>query len=423
MISYQSARQIIVEKIARVAAKLGVENVALAEAAARVLAADILADRDYPPFDRATRDGYAGRAAEMFDGAVLQCVGEIKAGDVPSVAVTKGECLHIMTGAGLPSGADAVVMVEYASRGGDSVRFSRNAVAGQNMVRRGSEAQAGRIVLPAGTRLGYAELAQAAQVGAVTLRCFQSARVAILSTGDEIVPFFTTPGEFQIRNSNAVSLAAQVRMAGGVPVVLGSAGDALGELHAKIAEGLREDILILSGGVSAGKYDLVEKVLQELAAELFFDAVAIRPGKPAVFAICNGKPVFGLPGNPVSTMVTFELFVTPAIDLLNGVAPRPLAFVEAELAEALHEKPGMTHFLPARLAWTEAASRGAGSQARKPDAPPAKTLAGKVHPLRWQGSGDIAAMVQANCFLVVDAELSNVAAGTRMPVLLRKDVV
>ncbi|HZC65404.1 MAG TPA: gephyrin-like molybdotransferase Glp, partial [Candidatus Dormibacteraeota bacterium] len=387
MIRYQSARQIIVDQVGKNIAKRGVESVALAEASARVLAADILADRDYPPFDRTTRDGYAVRAAEVFDGAVLQCVGEIKAGDVPAHVVSTGQCLQIMTGACVSGGADAVVMVEHASREGDAVRFSRNAVAEQNIVRRGSEARAGQAVLTAGMRIGYAELAQAAQVGAAELSCFRRARVAILSTGDEIVPFAASPGEFQIRNSNTVSLAAQVRMTGGVPIVLDSAADIAEDLRAKISEGLREDILILSGGVSAGKYDLVENVLRELGAEILFDAVAIRPGKPAVFAMCKGKPVFGLPGNPVSTMVTFELFVSPAIDMLNGAKPRALAFVEAELAEELHEKPGMTHFLPARLEWVDSATHGAGGEAKLTNALAAKTLGGKVHALRWQGSG------------------------------------
>ena len=377
MISYSSARQMIVEQIGKSIAKLGVENVALMEASARVLAADILADRDYPPFDRSTRDGYAVRAGEVFDGAVLRCVGEIKAGDVPPSAVVDGQCWQIMTGAGLPAGLDAVVMLEQVSREGDAVRFSRNAVARQSVVRRGSEVQAGQVVLGVGTRMGYAELA----------------------------------------------LAAQVRAAGGVPVVLESAGDAAEDLRARISEGLREDVLILSGGVSAGKYDLVEKMLGELGAEIVFDAVAIRPGKPAVFAMCQGKPVFGLPGNPVSTMVTFELLVTAAIDILSGAKARALAFVEAELAEELHEKPGITHFLPAKLEWAENATHDGGGDARLTDDSAARTLTGKVYPLRWQGSGDIAAMVKANCFLVVDAEVSHVATGTRMPVLLRKDVV
>jgi molybdopterin molybdotransferase len=418
MISYLRARQIIVEQITKQNASLGVESVELAAAHGRVLARVVLADRDYPPFDRSTRDGYAARAADVHEGAALSCVGEIKAGDVPVISINAGECLQIMTGAAVPSGADAVVMIEHTSRVGNAVTFSRAARTGQNFVPRGSEIKTGQTVLAVGTRVGYAECAQAAQVGAATLECFRRPRVAILSTGDEIVPFAAMPGPFQIRNSNAVSLAAQVRIAGGEPVLLGNAADRESDLRQKISAGLREDILILSGGVSMGKYDLVEVVLREMDAEFFFDAVAIRPGKPAVFAICNGVPVFGLPGNPVSTMVTFELFVVPAIDLRSGAAARPLPVVEAALAEDLNEKPGMTHFLPARLEWTESESvrNTADSVAEKP-------VTATVKALRWQGSGDIAAMVQANCYLVVAAELSHVPAGTRMPVILRKDVV
>src|SRR5260370_34766724 len=167
--------------------------------------------------------------------------------------------------------------------------------------------------------------------------------------------------------------------------------------------GLKEDALVLTGGVSMGKYDLVESVLKALGAEFFFDAVAIRPGKPAVFAICRGKPVFGLPGNPVSTMVTFELFVAPAIDLLSGSEARPLPLVEARFAEALNGSPGLTHFLPARIEW-----RGA---------------APAVKPLKWQGAGGVTAIGRANCFLVVPAEREKIAAGESVSVLLRKDVV
>jgi molybdopterin molybdotransferase len=211
------------------------------------------------------------------------------------------------------------------------------------------------------------------------------------------------PGEFQIRNSNSVSLAAQVRIAGGEPVVLGNAADRVEDLGEKIERGLKEDALVLTGGVSMGKYDLVESVLKALGAEFFFDEVAIRPGKPAVFAVCQGKPVFGLPGNPVSTMVTFELFVAPAIDLLTGAEARPLPLVEAKLAEALNERPGLTHFLPARIQWH-------GSTP-------------EVKALRWQGSGDIVALGTANCFLVVPAEREMIGLGERVSVLLRKDVV
>jgi len=233
-----------------------------------------------------------------------------------------GTCVQIMTGAAVPTGADAVVMIEHTQREGGAVRFERAAPPGQNIVPRGKEAAAGQTLLKPGVRLGYAELALAAQVGMTQIQCAKRPRVAILSTGDEVVPVDETPGEFQIRNSNSVSLAAQVRIAGGEPVILASAADRVEDLGEKIERGLKEDALVLSGGVSMGKYDLVEKVLKTMGAEFYFDAVMIRPGKPAVFGMCQGKPVFGLPGNPVSTMVTFELFVAPAIDLLSGAEAR-----------------------------------------------------------------------------------------------------
>jgi molybdopterin molybdotransferase len=259
-------------------------------------------------------------------------------------------------------------------------------------------------LLHAGTRLGYAELSLAAQIGATQLRCAKKPRVAILSTGDEIVPVDAQPGPFQIRNSNGVSLAAQVRLAGGEPVILGNATDRIENLSANIQLGLHEDVLVLSGGVSMGKYDLVEDVLKALGATFFFNAVAIRPGKPAVFAMTanDAKPIFGLPGNPISTMVTFELFVAPAIDILSGAPPRPLPFLKATLAEPMKEKPGMTHFLPASIQWLNG-----GAQ---------------VRPLPWKGSGDTVAMANANCFLVVASDVSTLAAGESVNVFLRKDV-
>ena len=294
-------------------------------------------------------------------------------------------------------------MIEHTARDGDSVQFERAAQSGQNIVPRGSEAMRGEPILCAGMRLGYAELALAAQVGATQLRCASKPRVAILSTGDEVVPIDQEPGAFQIRNSNSVSLAAQVRLAGGEPVLLGNAADRPDDLREKISRGLREDALVLSGGVSMGKYDLVETVLKELGAEFYFDAVAIRPGKPAVFGKCGNTFVFGLPGNPVSTMVTFELFAVPAIDLLSGAQARNLPLVDARLGTSLNEKPGLTHFLPARVEW--------------PGATP------EVRALPWQGSGDIAALARANCFLVVAADQGQVPAGTTVPILLRKDVI
>lgn len=403
MLTFEEARRKVIEQLETRKGPRATEQVRVGEALGYVLAQEIKTDREYPPFNRATRDGYAVFAADAKAGATLKCTGEIKAGDRVTKELWAETCVQIMTGAAVPSGADAVVMIEHTKREGDQVRFERAAVTGQNFVPRGSEARAGQTLLTPGTRLGYAELALAAQVGAAELKCGQKPRVAILSTGDEIVPVDSVPGRFQIRNSNSVSLAAQVRLAGGRPVLLGNAMDREDDLSSKIRRGLQEDLLILSGGVSMGKYDLVEKVLNELETEFYFDSVAIRPGKPAVFGKCGEKFVFGLPGNPVSTMVTFELFVAPAVDLLSGAEARPLPMIEARLGEALDEKPGVTHFLPARL-------EGQG---------PAR----EVKALKWQGSGDVSALGKANCFLVVPIEKEKIGAGERVDVMLRRDLL
>src|ERR1700736_1025040 len=402
MLTFEQARQQVISKVSKLNHATSTVNLSVWDAAGYVLAQDLIADRNYPPFDRATRDGYAVRASESTADATSTCIGEIKAGDASTQPLEKGTCIQIMTGAPVPPEADAVVMIEYTSRDKNLIRFQQSATKGQNIVHAGSEALKGQTLLHAGAHLGYAELGLAAQIGATQLRCAKKPRVAILSTGDEIVPIDATPGPYQIRNSNSVSLAAQVRDAGGEPVILGNASDRIESLGDKIQQGLQEDILVLSGGVSMGKYDLVEDVLKTLGATFYFDAVAIRPGKPAVFAMCNGKPVFGLPGNPISTMVTFELFVVPAIDLLGGAAARPLPFLKATLAEAMKEKPGMTHFLPARVQFDSGEAY--------------------VKPLPWKGSGDTVAMAKANCFLVVACDIQSLAVGENVNVLMRKDV-
>jgi molybdopterin molybdotransferase len=209
-----------------------------------------------------------------------------------------------------------------------------------------------------------------------------------------------TPGPFQIRNSNTVSLAAQVALAGGEPLLLGIAPDELGQLRGLIDRGLEADMLVLTGGVSVGKYDLVEQVLRELGAEFFFDALAIRPGKPAVFGWCKGKPVFGLPGNPVSTMVTCELIVVPGIELMSGHKPEPLPLFKAKLVHPIEQRAALTHFLPARVTW--------------PSGEPTVSI------LHWEGSGDIGAVVRSNCFLVVHEAKLKLAAGEWVDVLPRR---
>jgi molybdopterin molybdotransferase len=406
MLRFEEARQLVIEQAEKRAGARGRKTASRSvwDGLGYILAQEVRTDREYPPFDRSTRDGYAVRAGEAAAGAKLRCVGEIKAGDTVSAVLAAGTCVQIMTGAAVPAGADAVVMIEFTKRSGDEVSFERVTKAGQNIVPRGSEARAGELALRAGTRLGFAELAIAAQVGAADLLCFRKPRVAILSTGDEVVPIMDAPGPFHIRNSNTVSLAAQVQLAGGEPVPLVNALDRVDDLSAKIEQGLREDILVLSGGVSMGKYDLVEGVLKGMGAEFYFDAVAIRPGKPAVFGRCRDTLVFGLPGNPVSTMVTFQLFVTPAIDLLGGAEARALPLLEATLGEALREKTGLTHFLPARVEWD------------------AKGVP-QVKALVWQGSGDIAALGRANCFVVVPGDRQEIAAGEKISVLARGDVL
>jgi len=234
MLSYEQARNTVIEQVGKRIAPRATTPVNVWDALGLVLAQEVKADREYPPFDRSTRDGYAVCTQEAVPGAQLKCVGEIKAGDRVRDALTAGTCLQIMTGAAVPAGADAVVMIEHTSRDGDVVRLERAAQAGQNIVLRGSEAAAAQTILTPGLRLGYAELALAAQVGAVQLQCSRRPRVAILSTGDEVVLIDETPGEFQIRNSNSVSLAAQVRIAGGEPVVLGNAADRIEDLGEKI---------------------------------------------------------------------------------------------------------------------------------------------------------------------------------------------
>ena len=401
MLSYTDARQKVIEVTGGLRHIPGREAVEISHAFGRILAEPVFADRDYPPFDRATRDGFAVRAADAAaPGAQLECIGEIRAGGSFDGGVGARQCVEIMTGAAVPSGADAVVMVEHTKREGNRITLERVAERGQNIVPQGKEAKANSLLLAHATRLGYVELALAAQVGQARLAVSSRPRVAILSTGDEVVAVEAQPGPRQIRNSNGLVLETLVKLGGGEPVQLGNAPDELGILRKSIERGLEEDILVLSGGVSMGKYDLVEQVLSDLGAEFHFTGVAMRPGRPAVFATCRGKPIFGLPGNPVSTMVTFELFVLPAMDVESGATPRPLPVFHAKLTATVREKPPLAHFVPARVEWE-------GTEAR-------------VTVLPWQGSGDVVTLAAANGFLVVSPNRLEIAAGEWADVLPRR---
>ena len=367
---------------------------ALADSAGRVLAADTVSDRDYPPFRRSARDGFAVRAGDV--PGELRVIGEVRAGEVFAGLVGPGEAVEIMTGAPVPEGADAVVMVEYCRREENGLVYTGSATApGANIAPQGCEAASGSVLLSRGTRIDYTSVSWLATTGHARVPVFARPSVAILATGDEIVDVDRTPAPQQIRNSNAWSLAAQVARAGGVPLVLPIAPDVQGPTRDLIERGLTADLLLLSGGVSAGRYDVVEPALAELGAEFFFDRVRIQPGQPLVFGRARGKFFFGLPGNPASTMVTFELFARAAIDLLSGAADAPLPLTLARLTTPFRHKVGLTRFLPARVE------------------------CGEITPVPWQGSGDVPALCRANAFLVADAERPEYAAGETIPLLLK----
>jgi molybdopterin molybdotransferase len=374
---------------------MGTETVALADAAGRVLAENIPADRDYPPFPRSARDGFAVRAADL--PGELRVIGEVRAGEVFRGAVAVGEAVEIMTGAPLPDGADAVVMVEHTERYGDRVSIQRSIAADENFSPRGIEARGGDAVLGAGVRIGHAEVAMLATVGHTRVLVYQRPRVAIVATGDEIVEFDQHPGPHQIRNSNVASLAVQVQRAGGLPEILDIARDNYESTRTQIRQGLEADLLLLSGGVSAGKYDLVEKVLAEFGAKFFFDRVKIQPGQPLVFGKVQGKIFFGLPGNPGSTMITFETIARAAIEKAQGLRDPSLPLLRARLTSSVRHKTGLTRFLPAILS------------------PDGATIA----PMVAHGSGDVAALARCNAFLVTDPEREAWAAGEDIRVLVK----
>jgi molybdopterin molybdotransferase len=417
VLKFQQARETV---IAQVKAHLGAqegaelrllptETVPLFESLGRVLAKPVHADRDFPPFPRSTRDGFAVRSADVVAdvpalAARLRRIGEAKAGEAFTGTVGPMECVEIMTGASVPSGADAVVMVEHTVERDGWVEINRDVTPGLNVVPQGSESRRGDLLLSPGRRIGYAETAMLAAVGKETVAVYRMPRVAILPTGDEVVEIGVSPGPYQIRNSNSYSLRAQVANEKAIPLPIGIAPDREDPLREMIVEGLRSNLLLLSGGVSMGKFDLVEQVLQRLDADFFFDGVAIQPGKPLVFGRAKGTFFFGLPGNPLSTMVTFELFARPALALLSGELEAPLVFLRARLSRELRRKPGLTAFLPALLE---------GNSGDPIHSPPIVSL------IDWKGSGDVAALNRANCYLVVPEEAEELHQGDWVAVLPR----
>jgi molybdopterin molybdotransferase len=420
--SYGEAAALVAARAARLGRfRPGIERIELAKSAGRILALPLSADRDQPPFARSTRDGYACRAAEANPHAPLAISGASRAGDPPGGPLPAGSAWEIMAGAPIPAGADAVMSFDHVKASGGAkarkIRLlpPRTLEPGENIVTQGSQALARDELLPAGTVIGFGEIALAAACGYAVLEVFLRPRVAILATGDELVPVASSPAPGQIRNSNAPMLAAIVAGAGGEPWVLPTAADNAQALDAAFVEALAQaagaDLLLISGGVSAGKFDLVEAALARAGARFRFTGVRIQPGKPAVFgelprgagAGSRALPFFGLPGNPVSSAVTFLLFAAPVVAALAGSRESRPRFALARLAPPVERSPkaGLTRFLPAFCDF--AATDGQPTQ---------------VALVPWHGSGDLVALARSNCFVVVPEDARSLKPGSLAQILL-----
>jgi molybdopterin molybdotransferase len=425
-IRYSEAAEVLRQAIvgSRTVSPAPPETVPLTAAASRVLAEPIRADRDQPPFPRSTRDGFACRAAEANTHQFLLLAAHLRAGEDPAAIasghVAPGELWEIMTGAPVPAGADAVFMVEHAEFSANPesaaihnevyapdthfVRLAapRSLASGENIVAAGSEARSGDLVVPKGTRLTAAHIALAAQCGYPQLSVLARPTVAILSTGDELVSVESTPGPSQIRNSNSAMLAVLVAAAGGMPLTLSAVPDDTEPLAAAIHQALEADLMLVTGGISAGRFDLVDEILGAAGATFLFRGVSIQPGKPVAFGQIprpdrSPLPFFALPGNPISSAVTFQLFAAPLLAALAGDSGPNPRFAQAQLATPWRGKPGLTRFLPAYCDF--------GRPAR-------------VEIIPWQGSGDLAAFARSNCFAVIPDDATEISAGASMQILL-----
>lgn len=362
----------------------------------QILASDIAADLDSPPFDKSMMDGYAVRAADCKSGVELKLVEEIQAGAVPKRTVGTGECSRIFTGAPIPDGADAVVMKEKSEIISESRIhiLDESVTVGRHIVPRGKEMKAGEIVLPQGTVLSPAALGLLASVGQSEVTCFPPARVAVLATGNEVVEPNTKPQAGQIRNSNGPMLMALAARAGAKPHYLGIATDEPAVLKSHLESGIQStDVLLVAGGVSAGKYDLVPSILESLGVTIHFHHVRMKPGKPLLFGTRDEKLIFGLPGNPVSGFVGFELFARPALRKMAGHSAAESSTISSPLAETL------------------------STTNDRPTYHPAVRTGASVRPLPWFGSADLRALLSADCFLCLPAGEVNFRTGQMVDVL------
>jgi molybdenum cofactor synthesis domain-containing protein len=398
MIHVADAIQIVLDQTTTLPA----ESVALADAFGRILAEDIVADTDLPPFDRAQMDGYALRAADVASTpARLRIVGESAAGAGWHHEMKAGEAVRIMTGAPVPAGADAVQQVELTREVDDLgvVEILEPVKTGRSIVRRADEIKVGETVLRVGEEISAAMIATLASFGYAQVKVGRRPRVTVMATGSELVDVSHKPGRDQIRDSNNYTIAAYASLAGATVERLPLVGDDTEELKRQIAKAAAaSDMLITSGGVSMGVYDFTKAALKELGAEIFFERVALRPGKPTVFARFGDALVFGLPGNPVSVAVTFNLFVRTALRVMQGAKEATLPTDTAVLARDLKGSKDRESYLPAILRTDE---KG--------------TLL--VEPLKWGGSSDFVAFARTTALINVPSGVGRIEADSPVKAL------
>jgi len=403
MITVEAARKIILAEIQT----MGREKCLLSNTLGRTLAEDLVSPLNHPPWDTSAMDGYAVRMVDIpkaspSEPRTLKVIETIPAGRLPEKKLGRGEVAKIMTGAPLPEGADAIVRVEDTEGDGEEVSIFTVPEAGEFIRRKGEAVRVGDSILQKGIQIRPAEIAMMASVGRSVISVFQRPRVAILSTGDELADLDEVRGPEKILNSNGYGLSAQVSDAGGIPISLGIAKDTHADLIEKLKEGLHADIILASGGVSMGDYDFVIEVLKELGAEMKFWKVSMKPGRPLAFGVISGKPVFGLPGNPVSSMVSFEQFVRPTILLASGRNEICRPTMKAVLKEDIRKHPGRRLFLRAVVS----SHRGEVSV----------RLAGD------QDSAVLMSLVKANAFLILPEEGDLVKSGEDVTVQLLSDI-
>jgi molybdopterin molybdotransferase len=400
MISLEEASEILLSNLP----EQKIEQVLFHSALGRILAEDITAISDVPPFNRAAVDGFAVLAADVQNAPVeLAIVGESRAGGGMPPSLKSGEAVATMTGAPVPPGADAIQMIEQCRPSvlEGKVEILQPIHAHANIAPQGGEAKAGDRILAAGHIVGPAEIAVMAACGYSKVKVYRKPSVAILATGDELVEFDQAPRPDQIRNSNAYCLTAQLRLMGIEPVYLGIARDDIEELRQKMLEGLARDILIIIGGVSMGEYDFVRRVFDDLELEVLFSKVAIKPGKPTVFARKGNKLVFGLPGNPLSALITFEYFVRPALGRICGMKQPELPRMKGLLLADVRQAPGRTAFMPAWVVWEEEGW--------------------KVDPILWKNSADIVGFTRANATFIFPKDKDLLKRGENVEIMLLPD--